>query len=260
MAHGAATDGAPPVRARHEATFARLGIRPPLHDRVAAILDRELADAARRTTAVAVLDAGCGHRSPLRPLRPRISRLVGIDLHPPPAPLCYLDDFATVDLCAPMAAMPDGPFDVVVSNFTFEHLDDPAQAIDNVHGSLRAGGSLVIVTVNRRHPFVGFYLGLPAPLRDRLQRVLKATSADAHRLVGACNDPDVIRASLRRAGFDPVELETVSNLGRAWGRHRATFVLGAIGDRLWHGSPGRRSTIIVVARKGPTGKPATPPA
>lgn len=251
---------AAPAPGRHDRALARLGIQPSLGDRVAAILDGVIADAERRTSTVAVLDAGCGHRSPLRRFRSRIAYLAGVDLHAPAAPLRYLDTFATVDLCAPDAAIPGGPFDVAVSNFTFEHFDEPANAIASLHRALRDGGSLVVVTVNRRHPFVAVYLSLPARLRDRLQRGLKATPADAHRLVGACNDPEAISTALRKAGFERIELETVSNLGRSWGRHALTFLLGALGDRLWHGTPDRRSTIIAVARKRGPAQPAPSPA
>ena len=42
-------------------------------------------------------------------------------------------------------------------------------ALANLARWLRPGGSLVLTTVNRRHPFVAAYLGLPDPLRRRIQ-------------------------------------------------------------------------------------------
>jgi SAM-dependent methyltransferase len=153
-----------------------------------------------------------------------------------------------VDLCGPSGAFAPGTFDIVLSSFTLEHFADPEAALTNLRAWLRPGGTLVATTVNRRHPFVRAYLGLPAALRARVQPWVKATAADAHPLVGACNDPAVIRASAAAAGFSEVSIQTVGHLARAWGRHWPTFLLGLTGDLLTRGLPSRRSTIVVVAR------------
>lgn len=197
---------------------------------------------------VAALDAGCGRVSQLRAFRPRIGRLVGADIHAPAAPLPHLDEFATVDLCGTDDAFAPGAFDVVLSSFTLEHFAQPDAALGNIHRWLRPGGTLVATTVNRRHPFVGAYLGIPDALRRRLQPLVKSTAADAHPLVGACNDPSTITATLTAAGFREVELTTVGHLARAWGRTWPTFALGLVGDLLVRSIPSRRSTIIAVAR------------
>jgi SAM-dependent methyltransferase len=203
--------------------------------------------------SVAVLDAGCGRTSPLIAFRDRIDRFVGVDIHAPASPLPYLDEFATVDLCVDRDAFDAGTFDLVLSNFTIEHFADPPAALENLCHWLRPGGTLVVTTVNRRHPFVAAYLGLPDGPRRRLQPVIKATAADAHPLVGACNDPAAVRAALERVGFDRIEVETVGNLARAWGRWLPTFALGVAGDVIAQASPSRRSTILAVARKPEAG-------
>jgi hypothetical protein len=76
---------------------------------------------------------------------------------------------------------------------------------------------------------------------------VKSTAADAHPLVGACNDPATIASSLRAAGFRDVRLTTVGHLARAWGRRWPTFALGLVGDLLAQSMPSRRSTIVVEA-------------
>jgi SAM-dependent methyltransferase len=232
---------------RHD-LLPRLGIAPSIGDRVNDALSTAMLDAERASPrSVAVLDAGCGRKSPLARFRPRISRLVGVDIHEPQRPLPWLDAFYTVDLCAPDAAIPDAAFDIVLSNFTLEHFARPDIALANFDRWLRPGGTLVVTTVNRRHPFVDAYLRLPDRLRRRLQPVLKASPSDAHPLVGACNDPTAVHDALRRAGFDDVRMETVPNLARAWGRHRWTFALGLAGDLIAQASPSRRSTILATA-------------
>jgi SAM-dependent methyltransferase len=220
------------------------------HQIVRTVLDDAITAAEARAPegGVTVLDAGCGRASPLRQFRARIARLVGADIHPPaPGALPDLDEFAAVDLCADAAAFPPGSFDVILSNFTVEHFADPAAAFRHLRGWLRPGGRLVITTVNRRHPFVGAYLAMPAGPRGALQRVVKASAADAHPIVGACNDVPSVRGALEEAGFARVEVQTVGHLGRAWGRTLPTRLLGRAGDALARRAPSRRSTIVATA-------------
>lgn len=227
-----------------------LGIEPSIGRRVHASLARAMREAeAASPGAVRVLDAGCGRKSPLAKFRQRIARLVGVDIHPPASPIPWLDEFAVTDLCRADASVPGEGFDIVLSNFTLEHFADPDAALANFHRWLRPGGTLVITTVNRRHPFVDAYLRLPDPLRRRFQPILKASAADAHPLVGVCNDPRAVRRALERAGFEDVRMELVPNLARSWGRHWWTFTLGLAGDVLTQTMPGRRSTILASGRK-----------
>lgn len=228
----------------------RVGLQPMLRPRVRAILDAEITRAeARSRGSLEVLDAGCGHTSPLAPFRRRIDRLVGVDLHAPAQPIPYLDEFAVVDLCSPTASLGDGRFDLILSNFTLEHFTDPPVALSNLHRWLRPDGTLVVTTVNRRNPFVAAYLALPPRLRNRLQPYVKASAADAHPLVGRCNAVPAIRRELRAVGFEWIEVETVPHLARAWAHRLPAFALGTIGDLMTRSMPGRRSTIIVTARR-----------
>jgi SAM-dependent methyltransferase len=246
-------------RARREATLRRLGLAPAVAELLREALDEAVADAeasraraGERRPAVTALDAGCGHRSALARHRRRIRRLVGVDIHPPEAgELGDLDELAVADVCAAADAFPPGSFDVILSSFTVEHFADPAAAFVHFARWLRPNGVLVLTTVNRRHPFVAAYLGLPAPLRRRIQPLVKARAADAHPLVGACNDPRALREALVAAGFGEVRIRAVGHLARAWGRHLPTFLLGLVGDLLARDLPARRSTLVAVARLAP---------
>ncbi len=240
------------VSTRREAIIERLGVTPPVSTLVRTALDEAISDAEARVDGsgrpVTALDAGCGRVSQLRAFRPRIGRLVGADIHEPEHPLPHLDEFAVVDLCGAGDVFEPGTFDIVLSSFTLEHFAAPGTALANMRSWLAPGGTLVATTVNRRHPFVGAYLGLPAGLRQRLQPLIKSTAADAHPIVGACNDPSAITDALEAAGFREVRLTTVGHLARAWGRTWPTFVLGLVGDVIAQGAPSRRSTIVAVAR------------
>lgn len=231
------------------ALLPRLGIRPSVGSLVHEALDRAVGGAEVRSPgAVTALDAGCGRVSALRSFRPRIARLVGADVHKPTTPLPHLDEFVIVDLCRPADGFADASFDVALSSFTLEHFEDPAAAMANLRRWMRPGGTLVMTTVNRRHPFVATYLALPDGARRRLQPLIKATAGDAHPLVGACNHPAAVHEALSDAGFREIRLTTVGHLARAWGRRWPTFLLGLLGDLLTSAIPSRRSTIVAVAR------------
>jgi len=216
-----------------------LGLQPSTGEVVRFFLDAAIPDGGGR-----VVDAGCGRVSALVPFRSRIAELTGVDIHPLDRPLAWLDRFVVADLCTDPGALPAGSVDVVLSSFTVEHFADPPAAFRTIATWLRPGGTLVLTTVNRAHPFVGAYLSLPRVVSGRLQRLVKAGPGDAHRLVGACNDPAALRQALAGAGFDEIELITTDHLARAWGRHRATFAAGLLGDLAAHRFPARRSTIV----------------
>ena len=239
---------------RRFAVLGRLGLRPTVTEVVRDRLDSAFARAESSATGdggatVDALDAGCGRVSALLRYRPRIRRLVGADLHePPPGALPHLDAFVAVDLCGDAAAFPAESFDVVLSSFTAEHFADPPAAFRNLRAWTRPGGTVVLTTVNRRHPFVAAYLGMPDLVRRPLQRLVKATAADAHPLVGVCNDPATIRRALEEAGFTDVRIATVPHLARAWGRRLPAWLLGLVGDLAAQPFPSRRSTIVADAR------------
>jgi SAM-dependent methyltransferase len=234
------------VKARH-ALLARLGLPDATREQVRTFLDASLP-----VGEAVALDAGCGRSSALKAFRPRIRELVGVDIHPPEAPLPWLDRFEQADVCRDATAFPAASFDLALSSFTVEHFADPPEAFRILHGWLRPGGWLVLSTVNRRHPFVAAYLRVPARLRDRLQRLVKASGADAHPVVGRCNEPALLREALEAAGFADVQLVTTGHLARAWSRRWPTFLLGLVGDLAAQRLPGRRSTIVARAQRTPT--------
>jgi len=222
----------------------RLGLRPATNEVVARFLDEGLPD-----RDAAALDAGCGRLSQLMPFRSRIARFAGVDIHAPATPIAWLDEFAVADLCQDRDAFAARSFDLALSSFTVEHFEDPPAAFETIGRWLKPGGWLVITTVNRAHPFVNAYLSLPPWLGRPLQRFVKATEADAHPLVGACNRPAELRRALDEAGYVQIEIVTTDHLARAWGRRLPAYLIGLVGDLAAHPLPARRSTIVARARR-----------
>jgi ubiquinone/menaquinone biosynthesis C-methylase UbiE len=236
-----------------EGILSRCGIVPSanyeLNKALAAAVDRALATAPKGAKGLTVLDAGCGKSSALQPFKASIGRFVGIDIHAPESgAMPYLDDFEIVDVCSDGDAFPNGTFDLALSSFTVEHFAKPAAAFANMGRWLRPGGTLVVTTVNKRHPFVAAYLGIPSGVRHRLQRVVKATAADAHPIVGVCNSPKALREAMASAGFTDVTVMPVAHLARAWGKTWPTFAIGLLGDLFSKPMRSRRSTLLVTGR------------
>jgi len=241
------------VTRRRNEILPYLGLEPTVRDVVRARLRDAIASAEADATAartVDVLDAGCGQRSALFAFRRSVRRIAGVDIHRPPSDvLRRLDAFQMADVCAE-GADPFGvdAFDVALSSFTVEHFTDPAVAFRNLRRWLRPGGTLVVATVNRRHPLVGLYLALPPTIQGPLQRATKMSPSHAHPLVGHCNDPRSVRDALEAAGFEDVRVVTVANLARTWSRRLPSWFLGVLGDLATQRHPGRRSTIVADAR------------
>lgn len=230
---------------RRLAILPRLGLEIGTRDIMRAYLDQAIPAAG----GAVALDAGCGKKSHLSHFRDRIAELVGVDVHPPAQPLPWTDRFQVADVCRDIHAFEPATFDVILSSFTVEHFPDPPAAFRTLNEWLRPGGTLILTTVNRRHPFVNAYLSMPRWLGRPLQRFIKLSEGDAHPLVGVCNSPAQIRRALADAGFVDVDLVTRPHLAKAWGNRLLGFLLGLSGDLLTRGIPSRRSTIVARGRK-----------
>lgn len=97
-----------------------------------------------------ILDLGCGTGWTTEILS-QFGTAEGVDLAPGPARRFHPD--LTFH---PVSSVPQGPFDVVVSQEVIEHVDDQASYVETAFGSLRSGGHLILTTPNAavslRHP------------------------------------------------------------------------------------------------------------
>lgn len=104
-----------------------------------------------------LLDAGCGGGEYVRALVGRGADALGIE---------YTDEKLAVARARPAGldgrilrgdiqhtGLEGGSFDVVLLNEVLEHVPDDAAALREMHRLLRPGGSLVVFSPNRLHPF-----------------------------------------------------------------------------------------------------------
>jgi SAM-dependent methyltransferase len=106
--------------------------------------------------ARSVLDVGCGDGFLAARLAERVPTVVGLDIDEavldrartrfPALNIRWRRDDALT------AALPEAPFDAVVSNAAFHHFDDPQAALARLGSLLRPGGVLAVVTFARPTP------------------------------------------------------------------------------------------------------------
>ena len=101
----------------------------------------------------AFLDDAIAFRRDLRDLRGLAGEVIGVDVDAAVEGNRSLDRALVVAEGEPMP-LPDASVDVVVSDFTFEHVADPAAAARELDRVLRAGGWICARTPNR-HGYIG---------------------------------------------------------------------------------------------------------
>ena len=158
-----------------------------------------------------VLDAGCGHDSPLRPFRPRIARLVGADIAAPgrAAGLSRrVRDRRPVR--GPTSRSRRRPSTSILIELRRRAHGRSAGGVRPPAPSAPAGWA---PRRDDRQPATSVHRRLPGAAQRRCARrssaLVKVSPADAHPLVGACNDPATVRRMLEDAGFVDNRLRTV---------------------------------------------------
>ncbi|MGZ4482401.1 MAG: class I SAM-dependent methyltransferase, partial [Gaiellales bacterium] len=190
-----------------------------------------------------VLEAGCGRSTRLATHRPRIARLVGVDLDVEAGlQNATLDGFVAADLCGRLP-FADSSFDLVYANFVVEHLVEPDIAFQEWRRILRPGGALVLLTSNRANPMLRAAQLLPQRLRVLIKRRgAGVAERDVFPAYYRANTPGLLATALSRARFAAEAIESVATLDRyAGGRHRLGAAL-RLAERLLPAS--RRSTIV----------------
>lgn len=105
-----------------------------------------------------VVDLGAGrgafledpvvYRRELRRLRGKVSRVVGLDVDPAVLRNPALDE-AHVLAAGGLFPLPDDSVDILISDFTFEHIEDPQHVASEIGRVLRPGGWICARTPNK---------------------------------------------------------------------------------------------------------------
>lgn len=96
------------------------------------------------------LDDGAAYRRHLRDFSGRVRRIYGVDVDPVVLANPSLDEAFVLDR-AGRIPLPDESVDVILSDWVFEHLPDPAATVGEFTRILRSGGWVCARTPNRWH-------------------------------------------------------------------------------------------------------------
>ena len=125
-----------------------------------------------------ILDAACGFANPyidalVNTGKINAQNLVGIDIDESVKQKNKIHhDIRIQDIHDPMG---DHEFDAAISLYTWEHLQDPKQALANFHQALKTGGQFIIIAPQRYHYISTAERMLPKFLKDFAWRLLKGT-------------------------------------------------------------------------------------
>lgn len=150
---------------------------------------------------------------------------------------------------------PDASFDMCVSNYVLEHVEDPAIHFEEVTRVLRSGGKYCFRTPNLfNYVALGSSL-LPHSLHLKLANRLRGAGPDAHDPYPTfyrCNSRGAVRRLVCRAGLKEVELRMVEK-EPSYGRMGAVFFFPMMAyERIVNSSAafgGLRSNIFGVVEK-----------
>jgi len=153
-----------------------------------------------------ILDVGCGHGDFMAPIYRKTELTWGID--PDESALARNEIIRnTVPGRAEDMPFADDAFDLVVSAWTFEHLEDPPKALQEVHRVLKPGGKLVFLTPNLRNYNVWIIRLVPERFHDFFTRKLYGRGEhDTFRKFYRVNFVPQIDETFRRTGFKKINL------------------------------------------------------
>lgn len=157
-----------------------------------------------------VLDVGCGRgafqdnkvkfRKELRILRGKVKKVIGLDVDPKAKTNPFLDEF--VLLPSPFDSWPieDQSIDLIVSDWTLEHVANPIFFFDEVYRVLKPGGYFCARTTNKwGYVAVGARI-IPEGFQSKLIKFLQSGrryEEDIFPTVYACNTLSCLKRMLK---------------------------------------------------------------
>jgi SAM-dependent methyltransferase len=186
-------------------------------------------------------------------MRPRAREIVGLDIDPAVKNNNFLDAAVVYD--GHRFPLPDARFDIAISRWVNEHLEEPLVHFAEVQRVLRPGGLYVFRTVNLYHYAALVARITPHRIQVPVARWLPHMPAEAHDpypVYYRINTRGKIVAAAARTGLTPMVL-TISEDRPAYGMAcRPLFLAFMVYERLVNSSnrlEGLRHTIDCVLKK-----------
>jgi SAM-dependent methyltransferase len=189
---------------------------------------------AHLTSESVVLNLGAGPPTgnPLRVLKGECRRVVGADVDPIVLQNDELDEGHVIDGTLPFD---DDSYDLVLSDFVLEHVEDPDAFMSEVHRVLRRGGHFFFRTPNRFHYVATISSLTPHWFHAMVANRVRGLDADAHEPWPTHYRLNTRRALVRVArsvGFSETRLCLNESEPSYLVFHPVPFVLGVAYERL----------------------------
>ena len=153
-----------------------------------------------------VLDIGCGHGDVLRDIYARTPHTYGVD---PDADALKLNTIIQHTAVGTAEALPfeDNFFDLAVSAFVLEHIDDPLSSFREIHRVLKPGGKVIFLTPNTWNYTVWIIRAIPNRFHDFLtRRLYRRQEHDTFPVRYRVNSARRVDRTLLPLGFRKVQL------------------------------------------------------
>jgi SAM-dependent methyltransferase len=184
-----------------------------------------------------MLNLGAGppaERGPLRVFKGEVARVVGADVDPDVTHNMELDEARVIgqDGVLPFA---DDTFDVVFSDWTLEHVADPARCLSEVRRVLKKGASFIFRTPNKHHYVALIARVTPDWFHKRVANWARGWPPGTHEpwpTYYRMNCRALVEAEGRRAGFDRIQVQMWEPPPHYLVFHSLPFLLGVGYERL----------------------------
>ena len=200
-----------------------------------------------------ILEIGTGGTNPTSNFLASLGVVYGLDPDPEVRHNTALTEAQVLD--SPTFPYPSGSFDVCVTNYVLEHVEDAESHLQEVARVLKAGAAYIFRTPNRLHYVSVAAWLLPHWVHETVANRLRNLPAHAHgphRTLYALNTPGAIRRGAQRAGLRVESLRLVEK-EPSYGMSSPVLFLALTGyERLVNSTESLallRSNIFAVLRK-----------
>lgn len=168
--------------------------------RYANLIDQEV------TASTKILDVGCGHGDFLRSVSAKTNHTYGIDPDKRALDRNTVIKNKYVGLAEELP-FKDNFFDLVVSAWVFEHLENPRKAFQEIFRVLKPDGKLIFLTPNSWNHVIWINRLIPHALHDFLtQRLYGRQESDTYPVRYKVNSVKRINKLLLQTGFKKSKL------------------------------------------------------